>query len=63
LGVTVPQPRSTSRAAARASRSPNQGPMTWTPSGNAHLSQAGLSPARAGRPSAYCRKALALLTR
>ena len=31
--------------------------------GNAHLSSTGISPARAGRLGAYCRKALALLTR
>jgi hypothetical protein len=31
--------------------------------GNAHLSSTGISPARAGRLSTYCRKALALLTR
>ena len=31
--------------------------------GNAHLSQTGISPARAGRLGTFCRKALALLTR
>jgi AcrR family transcriptional regulator len=30
--------------------------------GNAHLSQTGISPARAGRLGAFCRKALTLLT-
>ncbi|HTR91675.1 MAG TPA: hypothetical protein VMI73_08045 [Trebonia sp.] len=31
--------------------------------GNAHLSQTGISPARAGRLGTFCRKALTLLTR
>jgi AcrR family transcriptional regulator len=31
--------------------------------GNAHLAQTGISPARAGRLGAFCRRALALLTR